>query len=98
MSGSIDRPVASLKPPPGALLPMADKKEQPYKPAYTGFDVEKTRHAQATADRAQEGAGAQGEDANAAYVDEGPAEAARRMGESEADVGGSVERARRKKR
>ena len=58
----------------------ARKKRAPYTPDYKGFDEETTRNAQATARRAQEGAGAQGEDANAEYMDEGPAEYERRTG------------------
>lgn len=55
--------------------------EEPYKPKYTGFDVEETRRAQDTAERAQQTAGAKGEDANKEYVDDGPAEYRRRKGE-----------------
>jgi hypothetical protein len=79
-------------------VPVAPRKEKPYQPAYTGFDVEATRRAQATADRAREGEGAKGEYADAAYVDEGPREAAERMGRSQAEVGDAVERARRRRR
>lgn len=50
----------------------------PYRPKHKGFDEARTRRAQATADRAQESAGAKGEDANAEYIDEGPAEYERR--------------------
>lgn len=60
---------------------MADKKKRaPYSPEHKGFDETLTRNAQATAKRAQESAGAKGEDANAEYVDEGPAEYERRTG------------------
>ncbi|GEM_PF-6302960 len=74
---------------------MPAKKEKPYRPAYTGFDVETTRNAQATADRARENPSGKGEHADAEYVDEGPREAAERMGTSEKDVGDAVERARK---
>lgn len=47
-------------------------------PKDKGFDEEATRRAQATAKRAQESAGARGEDANEESVDEGPAEDLRR--------------------
>jgi hypothetical protein len=67
--------------------------DAPYQPKYKGFDAERTRRAVETAERAKEGAGAQGEDANREYVDEGPREAAERMGASSAD-----ERAAKKKR
>ncbi|HUR69385.1 MAG TPA: hypothetical protein VM370_09080 [Candidatus Thermoplasmatota archaeon] len=50
----------------------------PYKPKYTGFDEEAQKRAQATVDRAKESEGAKGEDANREYVDDGPAEYARR--------------------
>jgi len=73
------------------------KKDEPYKPQYKGFDEEATRHAQATAQRAQEGAAAKGEHVDAAYVDEGPEEAARRMGSDAKSVGDAIERARRKR-
>ena len=76
---------------------MDDRKEKPYKPSYTGFDVDATRKAQATAERAQEGAAAKGEHVDAEYVDHGPREAAERMGVSEKDVGDSVERARKRR-
>ena len=72
--------------------------EAPYQPSYKGFDEERTRKAVATAQRAQEGAGAKGEDANREYVDEGPAEAAERTGRTADDVGDAVERAAKKKR
>lgn len=62
-----------------------DKKDAPYKASYKGFDEETTRKAQATAERAQETAGAQGEDANREYVDEGPAEYERRTGDKVSD-------------
>lgn len=71
--------------------------DEPYKPKYKGFDEEATRRAQATADRARESAGAKGEWADAAWAEEGPREAAERMGTDEADVGRAVEGARRKK-
>ena len=58
---------------------MSDEKE--YVPKYKGFDEEATKRAHATVDRAQESAGARGEDANREYVDDGPAEYERRMGE-----------------
>ena len=69
----------------------------PYKPKYTGFDVDETRRAQETAERAQKTAGAQGEDANKEYVDDGPAEAARRSGSDAKSIGDAVERARKKR-
>lgn len=75
-----------------------EKDDAPYEPRHKGFDVEATRRAQATAERAQEGAGAKGEDANSAYVDEGPEEAARRTGDSSERLGGAIEDAARKKR
>lgn len=75
-----------------------EKKEKPYQPGYTGFDVEATKRAQETAQRAQKGAAAKGEHVDAEYVDEGPEEAGRRMGSSAQDVGDAVERARKKKR
>lgn len=74
------------------------KDEAPYEPRHKGFDVEATKRAQATAARAQEGAGAQGEDANGAYVDEGPEEAARRTGDSQERLGGAIEDAARRKK
>lgn len=77
---------------------MENKKEKPYEPAYKGFDAETTKRAQDTAERAREGATAKGEMADATYVEEGPKEAARRMGDSEKDVGDAVERARGRKR
>ncbi|HEX2022074.1 MAG TPA: hypothetical protein VHH36_05130 [Candidatus Thermoplasmatota archaeon] len=55
-------------------------KEKPYEPKHKGFDEEATRRAHATVDRARETQGAQGEDANREYVDEGPAEYERRTG------------------
>ena len=64
---------------------MTEKENAPYKPAYKGFDEEKTRNAQRTAERAQEGAGARGEDANREYVDDGPAEYERRTGDKVSD-------------
>jgi hypothetical protein len=94
---NIGRPAATLKHPGSRSTSMAEKKEKPYKPAYTGFDVDATRHAQATADRAREAPAAKGEHVDAEYVDEGPREAAERMGTSEKDVGEAVERARKKK-
>lgn len=85
--------------PPASLpFPMSDPdQDAPYQPKYKGFDAERTRRAVETVERAKEGAGAQGEDANREYVDEGPREAAERMGASSADVGASVERAAKKK-
>ena len=58
--------------------------EKPYVPKYKGFDEGATKRAQETNERAQKTAGAKGEDANKEYVDDGPAEYRRRMGE-EAD-------------
>lgn len=83
-------------PPPRHPPPMADEKDAPYDPDYKGFDVERTRNAQATGERARETADARGEDANAAYVDEGPAEAARRTGDD--DLGAAIEKAGRRDR
>lgn len=60
--------------------------DKPYVPKYKGFDEEATKRAHATVDRANEGAGAQGEDANREYVDDGPAEYERRMGEPASDM------------
>lgn len=54
--------------------------EKPYEPKYNGFDKERTKKAHETADRAQETAGAKGEDANKEYMDDGPAEYKRRTG------------------
>ena len=72
--------------------------DAPYQPKYKGFDEQRTRHAVATNERAQKGAGAKGEDANREYVDDGPTEAAERTGRSEEEVGDAVERAARKRR
>ena len=58
---------------------MPEKKDKPYEPKYKGFDDEATKRAIETHERAQESAGARGEDANKEYVDEGPAEYARRV-------------------
>lgn len=74
-------------------MPRDRKKDAPYDPAYKGFDAERTRHAQETAERAQQGASAPGSDANREYVDEGPQEAAARRGESVEETGSSIERA-----
>ncbi|MEA3199920.1 MAG: hypothetical protein QOE90_1348 [Thermoplasmata archaeon] len=76
---------------------MDRKKEKPYEPAYKGFDVDETRRAQETAERSREVQAGKGESVDADYVDEGPREAAERMGRSEKDVGDAVERARRKR-
>ena len=57
---------------------MTTRKEKPYVPKYKGFDEAATERAHKTAQRAQEGAGAKGEDANKEYVDDGPAEYDRR--------------------
>lgn len=73
------------------------KKDEPYRPRYKGFDEETTRNAQATAQRAQEGAAAKGEHVDAAYLDDGPEEAARRMGSDAKSVGDAIERARKKR-
>lgn len=56
--------------------------DKPYEPKYKGFDEAATKRAHDTVDRANETAGAQGEDANKEYVDDGPAEYERRMGEA----------------
>lgn len=86
-------------PPALILLPMPDPdQDAPYKPTYKGFDADRQKKAVETVERANEGAGAQGEDANREYVDDGPEEAAARMGSSRADVGAAVERAARKRR
>lgn len=74
------------------------KADAPYEPEHKGFDVETTRRAQATADRAREGASARGMDANSEYVDEGPEEAARRTGDSAERIGGAIEEASKRKR
>ena len=60
--------------------------EKPYVPRYKGFDEEATKRAHETVDRANETAGAQGEDANREYMDEGPAEYERRMGTAPPEV------------
>lgn len=75
-----------------------EKGEAPYEPDYKGFDAKRTREAQATHDRSQEGASAKGEDANAAYMEEGPDEAARRTGRSKKDLGDSIENAAKRAR
>jgi hypothetical protein len=62
-------------------MAMTKKDDKPYVPKYKGFDEERTKRAHATMERAQESAGARGEDANKEYVDEGPKEYKRRMGE-----------------
>jgi hypothetical protein len=72
--------------------------DAPYKPTYKGFDEDRQKKAVETVERANEGAGAKGEDANREYVDDGPQEAAERTGRSTQDVGDAVERAARKKR
>lgn len=77
---------------------MAEENEKPYEPRYKGFDEEATKRAQETAERAQKGGAAKGEDANADYVDEGPDEAARRMSTTREHVGQSVDRAARRKK
>lgn len=78
---------------------MTDQKDEaPYEPRHKGFDVEATKRAQATAQRAQDGAGAAGEDANRSYVDDGPEEAARRTGDTSERLGDAIEDAARKKR
>ena len=69
-------------------------KDKPVELEHPGFDVEATRRAQATAERAREVQAGKGEHADEAYVEEGPREAARRMGSSEESVKESVERAR----
>lgn len=68
--------------------------ERPYQPKYKGFDEEATKRAHATVDRAKESAGAQGEDANREYVDEGPAEYERRTGDAPPDVEGAARKKR----
>lgn len=60
---------------------MPEKEDEPYVPKYKGFDEERTKRAHKTAERAQETAGARGEDANKEYIDEGPKEYKRRMEE-----------------
>lgn len=86
-------------PPAAVLFPMSDPDQDgPYQPAYKGFDAERQKKAVATVERAKEGAGAKGEDANREYVDDGPQEAAERTGRSPKDVGDAVERAARKKK
>lgn len=76
---------------------MDPSRRRPYVARYTGFDVPETRNAQTTADRARDGARAPGEDANREYVDDGPAEAARRTGRSAEDLGAAIDRARRRR-
>lgn len=68
--------------------------EQPYQPKYKGFDEEATKRAHATVDRANESAGARGEDANREYVDDGPAEYERRTGDKAPDVEGAARKKR----
>lgn len=75
-----------------------EQKEASYEPRYKGFDERATRQAQATNERAQERAGAKGMDANEAYVDEGPEEAARRTGRSAEELGASIEEAAKRGR
>lgn len=75
-------------------MPEESKKSgKPYAPKHPGFDVEQTERAQKTADRAREGASGSGADADWSYAEDGPKEAARRLGTSEKDVGERIERA-----
>lgn len=82
-----------MKPRRGHAASMTEK-GTPYRPKYKGFDEETTRNAQATADRAKEGAGAKGEDANKEYVDDGPEEYERRTGSKAPDVEGAAKKSR----
>ena len=93
---AIDRAAAKVIPSAVDASSMPSDEDQPYEPSYSGFDKERTKRAAQTAERAREGAAATGEMADATYVEDGPEEAARRMGSSEKEVGDSVERARRK--
>lgn len=67
--------------------------EAPYEPAYKGFDGERTKRAAATAERSRDAGSVKGDDYNREYVDSGPAEAARRRGESKEEVQEGVEHA-----
>lgn len=73
-------------------MPSDDQnQEAPYEPKYKGFDAERTKRAAATAERSREAGSVKGDDYNREYVDDGPAEAARRRGESKEEAEARVE-------
>lgn len=72
--------------------------DKPYEPKHKGFDEETSRRAADTAERARKVQAGKGHYADESYVEDGPQEAAERLGESREDVEDSVERAQRQAR